>query len=498
MIYMPNKKHLSDKSKGKELPDFVYDPENDKSDSSSNELADELDPLEHEHEHEYEDDLMISDKQEKKAKRRKKIKKVIIFLLIFALLAGGGIFFYLFTKAGKISSNPFNFNTKLKGENEGRVNIMLLGVGDPGHDGETLADTNMVVSIDTNNNKVAMISIPRDTRVYVPAEGYVKINNAHAIGEAKGTGKGVEVAQKTLEETLDIPIHYYVKANFTGLKDAVDAVGGIDIDVKEPLNDPEYPCDKNQYKSCGFKISAGPTKMDGTTALKYARCRKGTCGDDFGRALRQQQVLQAVRTKAMSSETLSNPKKLNDLINAFANNVKTNMSISEIQRAYEISKKVTQDNIIDIVFSIKSNGFLKSDPASSDLLPVGGNFEDIQNFVANVFKFGPVWAEDSKVVIENGTTTVGLAGKLEIKLNDSGMPITILSIQNAKTKDFTTSQIIDYTGGKKPNTVRYFEDLLGVKATQADPSTRPGSQDINIILGSDYADKLTQTGTSSN
>lgn len=493
---MPNKSNKPNKKAKKEesQPDFVYDPEKHTRDDSEKSLANELDPMNND---EMKTEMPKKADSEKKTKKKKKVKKIILFTLLFLLLVGGGIFGYLFLKAGKISTNPFKFNTKLKGEDRGRVNVLLMGVGDPGHDGETLADTNMIVSLDTKDNKVAMISIPRDTRVYIPGKGYAKMNYANAAGEAEKKGSGVEVTEKTIEENFGVPIDYYVKANFTGLKEAVDAVGGIDINVKEPLNDPEYPCDKNQYKSCGFKLAAGQTKMDGTTALKYARCRKGTCGDDFGRALRQQEVLQAIRSKAMSMETLSNPKKLNDLINAFSNNIKTDMSLSEIQRAYDISKNIPQENIFDVVFSIKSNGFLKPDPSSSDLLPASGNFDDIKKFVENIFKVGPIWSEDPKIVIQNGTTTVGLAGKLDTKLVNSGLPITVLSITNAKTKDFTTSQIIDYSGGKKPNTIKYFEDLLGVKVTQGDVSLKPGNEDIVIILGSDYAEKLTQTGTSS-
>jgi LCP family protein required for cell wall assembly len=281
---MPDKSNKPHKKAKKEesQPDFVYDSEKHSQDDSEKSLANELDPMNN-------TDLLDTPNNkpdpDKKAKRKKKIKKGIIFTIIFLLLVGGGIFAYLFLKAGKISTNPFKFNTKLKGEDRGRVNVLLMGVGDPGHDGETLADTNMIVSLDTKENKVAMISIPRDTRIYIPEKGYAKMNYANAAGEAEKKGSGVELTEKTIEENFGVPIDYYVKANFTGLKEAVDAVGGIDIDVKEPLNDPEYPCDKNQYKSCGFKLAAGPTKMDGTTALKYARCRKGTCGDDFGRAL---------------------------------------------------------------------------------------------------------------------------------------------------------------------------------------------------------------------
>ena len=147
-------------------PDFVYDPENDEFQQSEDSLAQELDPMNSNASNTLLDPKLL----QKKAKRKKRIKRIIIFTLLFLLLLGGGIFTYLAFIAGKISTNPFNFSSKLKGEDEGRVNILLLGVGDPGHEGETLADTNMIVSLDTKNNKVALISIPRDTRVYVPGE----------------------------------------------------------------------------------------------------------------------------------------------------------------------------------------------------------------------------------------------------------------------------------------------------------------------------------------
>lgn len=481
------KKHQSKKSEG---PDFVYDPEGEKSPEGKDDLALELDPM-------MKDNQILDNKFEKRAKRRKRIKRFGIFMLLSLFVAAGIGLYYFASKAGKISTNPFNFSSKLKGEDEGRVNILLLGVGDPGHAGATLADTNMVLSIDTRNNKAVFISIPRDTRVYIPGKGYAKMNYAHAAGEADTPPNGIEVAKQTVEETLGIPIQYYVRANFGGLKQAVDAVGGIDIDVKEPLIDPEYPCETNENRSCGFRLAAGQTRMDGSLALKYARCRKGTCGDDFGRGLRQQEVLNAIKDKALSLGTLSDPKKLNSLIEAGANNVKTNMSISEIQRAYEISKKIPATNIYNVVFSLEENGFLKPDPASSDLLPGAGNFEEIRKFVKNIFALAPIWVEDPSVILENGTTTIGAAGKLENKVINSGLPINILAVQNAKTKDYTTSKIIDYTGGKMPNTVKYFEDLLGVKAEPATEGQKAlQGQDITIIIGTDYASKLVESGTS--
>ena len=104
--------------------------------------------------------------------------------------------------------------------------------------------------------------------------------------------------------------------------------------------------------------------------------------------------------------------------------------------------------------------------------------------------------EQPSIVIENGTPTVGVAGKLEDKIVNLGLPIEVIAVQNAKTKDFTTSKIIDYSGGKVPNTIKYFEDLLGVKAEPAPEGQKAQQgQDIVIILGSDFAEKITQTGT---
>jgi LCP family protein required for cell wall assembly len=405
---------------------------------------------------------------------RKIIKRVAIVLVLLAAATGA----YIFLNLLRFSANPFDFG-KLRGEGEGRINILLLGVGDPGHAGEKLSDTNMVVSINTRDNQIAMISLPRDLRVRIPGHGSNKINQAHAYG-------GIPLAQEVVEATLDIPIHYYARANFSGLREAVDAVGGIEIDVKESLYDPEYPCDKNPSRNCGMRIKKGLQAMDGATALRYARCRKGNCGDDFGRALRQQEVLQAVRKKAMSASTLINPSKLNQLASALGDNIKTDLSINNLVRLGNMAKDIPQDRTINVVFSNQPTGFLTGTSGGSDLVPIGGTFEEIQKFVAEVFKLGPIWTEQPKLAIENGTTTSGLGQQLKAQIVDSGYAIQVVSLANALTRDFATSQIVDYTGGKKPNTIRYLEELLGVKATAPEKPVRFPASDIKVILGSNY------------
>lgn len=421
-------------------------------------------------------------------KPKKRWKKVLSIFALIVAIATGVLAIYFYSHLSKISTNLFGGFGKLNGEADGRVNILLLGIGDPGHDGEQLSDTNMVISLNTKTNQVAMISIPRDLRVKIPGYDEAKINQANSDGfEAGGEQKGIELAKQTVTNTLGIPIHYYVKADFTGLKQVVDAVGGVDITVTDTLYDPEYPCDKNEYKMCGYKITPGNYHMDGTAALKYARCRKGTCGDDFGRALRQQQVLTATREKVMSSSTLTNPAKLNDLLNAVSNNIRTDLSINNLLRLNDISKKIDKNNIINVVFSTKDNGFLKEDPAgSSDLLPASGNFSDIQAFVRDVFKYGPIWAEEPTVAIENGTTTAGLASKLSDKIDKDGYPITVVSVGNALTRDYDKTVLIDYSKGKKPKTLEYLQNLLNVKAQSPDTTdSNDANVDFRIVTGAD-------------
>lgn len=480
------------KKKKRPEPSFTYDPEAEKGKKPADTNPEYVfDPAVIPADTEPTDPLDMKNNLEKPTKKKKRWKKVLltIFLLLLAAAIAYGI--YAFLHIAKISTNPFGFG-KLKGEDEGRVNILLLGVGDPGHDGEQLSDTNMVLSINTKSNpaQVSLISIPRDTRVYIPGHGYAKINEANSDG-------GPQLAEQTVSDTLGIPIHYYVSADFSGLKQAVDAVGGVDIHNIDTLSDPEYPCDNNQWRSCGFTLKPGDYHMDGTTALKYARCRKGTCGDDYGRAARQQQVLQAMREKALSLQTLSNPAKVTNLINSVGDNVKTDLSLNNMMRLRDLTKDVKTNDLISVVFSVKPNGFLKQDPYSSDLLPAAGNFDDIQAFVKDVFTLGPIWKEEADVTIENGTTTVGLALKFKGKIDADGDIVTVASVGNADTKDYTTTKIIDYTGGQKPNTAAYLEKMVGtgVKVTQPSEPVKNPTVDFEVILGSDYGQAQNPSNT---
>lgn len=303
--------------------------------------------------------------------------RIIAAILVLLLALAVGYALFILSILAKISTNPLQL-TGLAADANGRTNILVLGVGDPGHAGENLSDTMMLLSLDKQSGRTAQISLPRDLRVYVPGYGYNKINTAHARG-------GVELAEQTVSDTLNVPINYYLKTNFSGLKDLVDAAGGIDVDVKTALIDTEYPCDDNQYKVCGLRIEPGLQHMDGTTALQYVRCRKGTCGNDFGRAARQQEVLSLLKPKLTDWHLVLQPQRLAKIAQAAQSGIKTDMGLMqllELGQAWQGNKNQTTT----LVLSTAPGGYLRSDPAgSSDLLPVGGNFKAVQKAVDQIF-----------------------------------------------------------------------------------------------------------------
>jgi polyisoprenyl-teichoic acid--peptidoglycan teichoic acid transferase len=318
-------------------------------------------------------------KHERKHRPRgkRRVGRWIAWILLLLVLGLVGYGVYLLLIVAKISTAPLNF-ASLSADGSGRTNVLVLGVGDPGHAGENLSDTIMVMSLNSEKKRVAQISVPRDLRVDVPGYGEEKINAANADG-------GPSLAEQTVSNTLAIPIDYYVKTDFTGLQEIVDAVGGIDVNVTQELSDPEYPCANNQYKVCGLDIKPGEQHMDGATALEYVRCRKGTCGNDFGRAARQQEVLDLVRAKVLTWQVLLNPVKLTKIVMAVRDNVETNMSAFQMVQFVIGWNRAHNNNPVHLVYSTSPGGYLVSAGSSSDLLPIGGDFGPLQAAAQNVF-----------------------------------------------------------------------------------------------------------------
>lgn len=442
-------------------------------------------------------------------KQKVTLKRVVIVLAILVLLIGawlGGKFIYNTQKI--FGGNIFGVfsNTKLKGEDEGRVNILLAGnsADDVGHDGGQLTDSIMVVSIDTKNNKAFMLSIPRDLWVKIPGNGSEKINAAYVRGEEENFKEdgysegGMGQLEQVVSQSLDIPIHYYALVNYTALKQSVDAVGGIDIVIKS--KDPRGLYDPNidwATKKPLVKLTNGTHTLDGRQALNLARARGdaynsyGFAGSDFDRTENQRKILVALKNKAASAGVLTNPAKLSSLSDAIGSNVKTNFELGEVKRLYEIVNKIDSKNIKSLSLNdVNGESLLisySSPSGQSALIPAAGvtDFSEIQAFIRKQSSNDPVVQESAKVVVLNGTTVNGLATKIQKSLKSKN--ILALKVGDAGNTAQTTTAIINLSGNTKPSTKAKLIKIFGNNVTTQNPYGELYDADFIIVVGSDQA-----------
>ncbi|PLT31829.1 polyisoprenyl-teichoic acid--peptidoglycan teichoic acid transferase TagU [Peribacillus deserti] len=271
----------------------------------------------------------------KKIKRRRWGKYALIALLLLAI--GGGTYLYLFTKSLTNAVNtmhqPLDRNVSAKRteavtlEKRDPFSVLLLGVDKREHD-TGRSDTIIVLTVNPNKNSIEMLSIPRDTRTIIAGKGTEdKINHAYAFG-------GVEMAINTVEHFLDIPIDYYVQVNMEGFKDIIDAVGGITVD-----NDLDFTAG-------GVHFAKGSVTLNGADALKYSRMRYDDPRGDFGRQLRQRQILEGIMKEGASVSSLTS---FDEIFTSLGNNVKTNLTFDQmidLQKNYKgVQNQIVQNQI---------------------------------------------------------------------------------------------------------------------------------------------------------
>ena len=393
------------------------------------------------------------------------------------------------TADGQQKSSLFSLFGKqaIKGQSEGRTNILLLGMGGKNHPGGYLSDTIIVSSLNYQDKKLGLLSLPRDLWVPIAGGGHAKLNEAYAQGEnnKKVTSSGGTVSSKTIENVLGIPIHYYVSLDFEGFKKIVDTVGGVDIFVDKDIYDPYYPAE-NMIDYAPFKISAGLHHLDGALALKYVRSRKTT--SDFDRSRRQEQVMAAVKEKVLSLNILVNPKKITDIINILGEHVRTNMQIEEIYSLWNVAKTIDTTNIVNKVLDNSQDGPLVSsqDWRGYYLYPRKGidKFGDLQIIAKNIFgEQAQDAAATSAVKIEvlNGTNQKGVALTVSHFLQSYGYKV--VKIGDA-TSPVSKTTVYDLSSGQFQRAASEIASQL--KATVATKEGAKTSIDIQVVVGEDY------------
>ncbi len=448
--------------------------------------------------------------KEEKSKRRngRRIRKIslrsglavlaILVLLGGFLIAKGYIKLHkVFKGGGSAAALNSNVNPSLlKGEGDGRVNILLLGRGGEGHAGADLTDTMLLASIDPVNNKASLVSVPRDLWVKTPSGGNSKINALFADAKSRALNKngdkkkaeeaGVKSVQDTVKSVLGVPIHYYAMIDFLAFKQAVDTVGGVDFEVTAQTAVSERLYDTTIGKPYFLDVKPGMQHFDGQRALFYSRSRHTSPRGDFDRAERQRVFIQALVQKISSAKTYTNPVKVSQLMDTFGDRVSTDMSIDDAMRLMTIGKAIG-GSFESVDFADPAKPLMKTGMIGeqSVVMPAAGigDYSQIQALVRSKLKDGYITRENASVTVLNGTSLSGLAGQKAEELKSYGYNVG--TVADAPTQTYEKTVIVDLTNNGKPYTKNYLEKRYGVKTTSSlpDQTIQAGTANFVIILG---------------
>lgn len=444
----------------------------------------------------------------KKRRLRGITKRGALIILALFVFSAGWLGWKVYRNTAKVfgNNNPLHVLSAfkpvpLKGQDEGRVNILLAGNSSDAeaHGGASLIDSIMLVSINTQENTAFMLSIPRDLWVNVPGAGYGKINTTGAVegfsedGFPKG---GIGALEKTLSTNLGIDIHYYSLVNYSAFRDAVNSVGGIDVNIqsadKRGLYDPSF----RAHEGGPLRLANGQNHLNGQVALNLARARgdpyNGVAGaygfpqSDFDRTNHQRMMMLALKDKAISAQVLSNPSKVGKLMDSIGNNVKTDFQLNELTSLFHLMKGVNTSNIQSLSLNNADGKNLlvnyTAPGGQSALAPAMGpeDFSGIKTYISKVMNANKATQEGAKIVVLNGGEVVGLAKEEGDYLGKKGLGV--IQVGDAPAKADTT-KIIDNTGGKMPETKKTLQKIYGnTTATDAALAQQYGA-DYIVILG---------------
>jgi LCP family protein required for cell wall assembly len=408
-------------------------------------------------------------------------------------------------------------NKPLVGEEDDRINILLLGMGGKNHDGPYLTDTIILASLQPSTKKVVLTAIPRDLLVPNQNGVWQKVNSINAYVEADGED-GSKATAEVLSEVFGTPINYYFRVDFEGFTNIIDELGGVTVTVDNTLDDYQYPIlgqeDNPDYYSRyeHLHIDKGVQQMDGELALKYARSRHGVGseGSDFARSKRQAKIIAAVKDRTLSLSTLMNPARLARIMAQLNEHLSTNIKIWEGIRLWNLFKDVSQEQIIAKAPEVGPGGLLVESRGADGayiLIPRTGNYNAVKEFIQNILGSTAVTVkktvsnhleispEAATIEIRNGTLINGLASQVSAKLKPANFQT--IRVANAAKHDLKDTVIYDLTYGAKPQALSALQDnmsaVIGLDLPQwlvddikSNSEANPGQArpDFILLLGS--------------
>lgn len=397
----------------------------------------------------------------------------------------------------------------------GTKNILIAWVGGAWHEWSYLTDSIMLASINSDEESITLLSIPRDLYVAYPKWFGTswRINALYSIG--KSNKVGIKLLAEKVSEITGQPIDGYAVIDFTWFRYIVNALGWVEVDVPRNLYDNEYPNNNWWYEV--FSVKAGLQTMNGDTALKYARSRHST--SDFDRSERQQLIIKAIKDKALSLWFLTSPTKINEVLTAIRAHIDTNMTVGE---AAELAMRVKDINTENITIYNLNNDCVGTNctawaylytPSreyfgwSAVLIPENASisklsyYEDIRRFSGFIFHFPEIRNQKYPISIIAGKwkssqarTLMGTLGKLGITLDGKKSLVESTgSIANSHINIYWNSEMT--VGIPESSTIvqalKFLEEKIPYNTVLRNEYIVTEWPRIEIVIGNDIASYFT-------
>ncbi len=416
-------------------------------------LADQIDNFDHR-------EVLKKEKWKNRFKRLFKICLILAFVFVLGIAAS---YIYIKQIESKMHKTKGIYDVIVNPVRGEPINFLILGSDTRGEE-QARSDTIIILRVEPSKKKVAMVSIPRDTRVDIPGYGMNKINSANALG-------GPKLTIKTVSEFADLPIHHYILTDFKGFKKMVDALGGVDMVVEEPMAD----------KMSGAFFTTGPHHFNGEQALAYVRARYTDKRGDFGRMDRQQKLLKAIFKQALQ---LRKALKIPKLINVFAENTDTDLTTVEL---YQLSKLINSLKKEDLDSAIVTGQITRFEGVSY-VVPDEIEVEAIFDALREGKKLPSVESEAEAIPkkkihlsILNGVGDSGVAQDFAKKLGRKGY--TIEETGNAGSFDYYKTVLL-YRPGQNDKAAQFSRHVNIFQIRESATVKKP--IDLILIIGKDY------------
>ncbi len=425
----------------------------------------------------------------RKKRRRKRILVTVVTVVAVLVLGGGAAAFaYMGFLNNQLRSNiddidALNAALVVDSSQDDPFYMLLMGTDGRNDEESDRSDSIILARVDPQSMQVVLISIPRDTRVYIEGYGYQKINAAYAYGGAAG-------AVEAVEEFAGVEISHYAEVDFSGFVDLVDALGGVEVNVPIEIDD----------EDAGGYVAAGLQTLNGEQALIFCRSRDTAIGD-YQRQANQRIFLQALAEKVLSAD----PVTLLSSINAIASCVGTDMDVAEIYSIASMLRGMGIENIytysvpsststidgISYVIADESEWEEMMSIIDSGGLPdeqdwtISGIIPDEYNSVAQTNSTSTVSFDrsDYEITVRNGGGIEGSAGEAAEMLTDVGYEIQ--DVGNANQFVYTETLVI-YNDDDDLEIANDIISVLG-KGTAVQSAGRYSFDgDLLVVVGSDW------------